>query len=140
MQKHGRAWVTCASARKDPRQASDQYDKALALKPDLLYTLLNAGQVADKLDGRSRRKSFTGVPSRSIRGWAEAANGWVWHWRSRGKPKRRAILRAGHRLAARFLRSDQTILRLYIQQGKTGRCDCRPLNTAPRGRTTIYFT
>jgi Flp pilus assembly protein TadD len=45
-------------SRKDFKQARDSYDKALDLKPDLLYTLLNAGQLADKMAEQTRAEDF----------------------------------------------------------------------------------
>ena len=65
---------TCEN-RNDYSQALANYNKALALKPDLLFTLLNAGHAADKLNqpGQAElfyRKAFELDPQS-----AEAANG-----------------------------------------------------------------
>ncbi len=62
-------------ARKDLRGALENYERALALKPDMLYTLLNAGRAADKLGEPARAEAFyrqaLAVDAKS----AEATNG-----------------------------------------------------------------
>ncbi len=42
----------------NPREALTEYDKALALKSGLVYTLLNAGQAADKLNESARAEAY----------------------------------------------------------------------------------
>jgi tetratricopeptide (TPR) repeat protein len=107
-------------ARKDPRQASEQYDKALALKPDLLYTLLNAGQVADKLERPKQaedfyRRAFTIDPQ-----MAEAANGLGLALAKQGQPEEaRKYFERAIALQRDFSGAINNLGVLYIQQGKT---------------------
>ena len=76
-------------ARKDPRQASEQYAKALALKPDLLYTLLNAGQVADKLEQPRQAEDFYRRALRWIPRWPKPRTAWALPWQSKVRRNRR---------------------------------------------------
>jgi Flp pilus assembly protein TadD len=72
------AWAGLADvydARKELQKARAGYDKALALKPDLIYTLLNAGLVADKLDEQKRAEDFYRRALALNPQQAEAANG-----------------------------------------------------------------
>ena len=107
-------------ARKDPRQASEQYEKALALKPDLLYTLLNAGQVADKLERPKQaedfyRRAFTIDPQ-----MAEAANGLGLALAKQGHAEdAREHFEKAIALQRDFSGAINNLGVLYIQQGKT---------------------
>ncbi|HMJ61848.1 MAG TPA: tetratricopeptide repeat protein, partial [Bryobacteraceae bacterium] len=107
-------------ARKDPRQASEQYEKALALKPDLLYTLLNAGQVADKLERPKQaedfyRRAFTIDPQ-----MAEAANGLGLALAKQGHAEDgRKYFERAIALQRDFSGAINNLGVLYIQQGKT---------------------
>jgi tetratricopeptide (TPR) repeat protein len=107
-------------ARKDPRQASEQYEKALALKPDLLYTLLNAGHVADKLERPKQaedfyRRAFTIDPQ-----MAEAANGLGLALAKQGQAEEaRTYFERAIALQRDFSGAINNLGVLYIQQGKT---------------------
>jgi tetratricopeptide (TPR) repeat protein len=60
-ENYAEAWSGLADvfeSRNDLRQAIANYEKALALKPDLLYTLLNAGQCADKLNQQTKAEEW----------------------------------------------------------------------------------
>ena len=108
-------------ARKDPRQASEQYAKALALKPDLLYTLLNAGHVADKLEQPRQaedfyRRAFVLDPK-----MAEAANGLGLALAKQGQAEEaRKYFERAIALKSDFPEPINNLGVLYIQQGKTG--------------------
>lgn len=60
-ENYAEAWSGLADvfeSRNDLRQAIANYGKALTLKPDLLYTLLNAGQCADKLHQQQKAEEW----------------------------------------------------------------------------------
>ncbi len=62
-------------ARNDSQQALENYQHALALKPDLLYTLLNAGRSADKLNLPAKAEAFYRQAAQIDPQSPEAANG-----------------------------------------------------------------
>jgi Tfp pilus assembly protein PilF len=60
-ENYAEAWSGLADvfeSRNDLREAIANYEKALALKPDLVYTLLNAGQCADKLNQQTKAEEW----------------------------------------------------------------------------------
>jgi tetratricopeptide (TPR) repeat protein len=61
--------------RKDPTQAMSCYEKALSLKPDLLFTLLNAGQLADRTNDSLQGEGFYRRAAQLDPQSPEAANG-----------------------------------------------------------------
>jgi tetratricopeptide (TPR) repeat protein len=59
--QHAEAWSglgDVCQTQNNQQQALTDYEKALALKPDLLYTLLNAGQAADKLNQQPQAEAY----------------------------------------------------------------------------------
>ena len=62
-------------SRNDSLGALQNYEHALTLKPDLLYTLLNAGRSADKLNLSSKAEAFYRRATESDQQSPEAANG-----------------------------------------------------------------
>ncbi len=62
-------------SRNDSRAALQNYERALALKPDLLYTLLNAGRSADKLNLSGKAETFYRQAMQIDPQSPEAANG-----------------------------------------------------------------
>lgn len=107
-------------ARKDPRQASEQYEKALALKPDLLYTLLNAGHVADKLERSKQAEDFYRRAFAIDPQMAEAANGLGLALAKQGRAEEaRNYFERAIALQRDFSGAINNLGVLYIQQGKT---------------------
>ncbi|MBM3728665.1 MAG: tetratricopeptide repeat protein [Acidobacteria bacterium] len=64
-----------AASRGDQKTAALHYEKALMLKPDLVYALLNAGQTYDKLGDFARSEETYRRVLRRDANSAEAANG-----------------------------------------------------------------
>ena len=64
-----------AETRDNGTLAVEHYEKALALKPDLLYTLLNAGLAAGKLNRQDKAEAWYREALRVDPRSAEAANG-----------------------------------------------------------------
>ncbi len=64
-----------AETRDDGALALEHYEKALALKPDLVYTLLNAGLAAGKLNRQDKAEAWYREALRLDPKSAEAANG-----------------------------------------------------------------
>ncbi len=62
-------------SRNNSREALQNYEHALALKPDLLYTLLNAGRSADKLNLSSKAEALYKQAMQIDPQSPEAANG-----------------------------------------------------------------
>jgi tetratricopeptide (TPR) repeat protein len=77
-EKYAEAWSGLADvfdSRNDLQQAMATYEKALTLKPDLLYTLLNAGQCADKLNQQEKAEEWYRQALQLDPQSPEAANG-----------------------------------------------------------------
>ena len=75
---YAEAWSGLADvweSRNDLAQAIATYQKALALKPDLLYTLLNAGHCADKLNQQKKAEEWYREALQLNPQSPEAANG-----------------------------------------------------------------
>jgi tetratricopeptide (TPR) repeat protein len=59
--QHAEAWSglgDMCDERNNLQVALVDYEKALAIKPDLVYTLLNAGRAADKLNDESKAEAY----------------------------------------------------------------------------------
>ena len=72
--KYAEAWSGLGDLL-DGEEALASYEKALALKPDLLHTLLNAGQTADKLNQQGKAESWYRAATQVDPQSADAANG-----------------------------------------------------------------
>ncbi len=107
-------------SRKDWKSAKDSYDKALALKPDLLYTLLNAGQLADKLDEQKRAEDFYRRALALNPQQAEAANGLGLALAKQGQGgEAQKYLQQAIALRRDYAGAINNLGVLYMQQGKT---------------------
>jgi tetratricopeptide (TPR) repeat protein len=76
--EYAEAWSGLADvfeSRNDPAQAIANYEKALTLKSDLLYTLLNAGRCADKLNQQEKAEEWYRQALRIDPHSPDAANG-----------------------------------------------------------------
>lgn len=105
--------------QKNPQQALANYERALTLKPDLLYTLLNTGHAADRLNQQPMAEAYYRRALQLDPQSPEAANGLGL-----------ALAKQGHSDEARKLFEQAISLRrdysgainnlgvLYIQQGK----------------------
>jgi tetratricopeptide (TPR) repeat protein len=106
-------------SRKDLKSARESYDKALALKPDLIYTLLNAGQVADKLDEQKRAADFYRRALELNPQQAEAANGVGLALAKQGQAgAARKYFEEAIALKRDYAGAINNLGVLYIQQGK----------------------
>jgi len=106
-------------ARKDLKAARDSYDKALALKPDLIYTLLNAGQLADKLDEQKHAEDFYRRALALNEQQAEAANGLGLALAKQGQAgEAKKYFEQAIALKRDYAGAINNLGVLYIQQGK----------------------
>ncbi len=109
-----------SDSRKDLKAARESYDKALALKPDLLYTLLNAGQLADKLDEQKRAEDFYRRALALNPQQAEAANGLGLAFAKQGQAgDAKQYFEQAIALKRDYAGAINNLGVLYIQQGKT---------------------
>jgi tetratricopeptide (TPR) repeat protein len=74
-------------SRNNSREALENYERALSLKPDLLYTLLNAGRCADKLSLASKSEAFYRQAMQADPQSPEAANGLGLALAKQGQPQ-----------------------------------------------------
>jgi tetratricopeptide (TPR) repeat protein len=106
-------------SRRDLKSAADCYGKALALKPDLIYTLLNAGQVADKLDEQKRAEELYRRALELNPQQAEAANGLGLAFAKQGQGgEARKYFEQAIALKRDYAGAINNLGVLYIQQGK----------------------
>lgn len=108
-----------SDSRKDFKTAQVNYDKALDLKPDLIYTLLNAGQLADKLDQQKRAEDFYRRALALNPQQAEAANGLGLALAKQGQQEdARKYFEQAIALKRDYAGAINNLGVLYIQQGK----------------------
>ncbi len=108
-----------AETRADSRQALEYYERALALKPDLLYTLLNAGHSADKLNLPSQAESFYRRAAQIDPQSPEAANGLGLALAKQGRPDQAGkLFQDAIALKRDYSDAINNLGVLYIQQAK----------------------
>jgi tetratricopeptide (TPR) repeat protein len=116
------AWAGLADvfdSRKDFPQALVSYDKALSLKPDLLYTLLNAGQLADKMNDQKRAEDFYRRALALNPQQSEAANGLGLALAKQGnQDDAKGYFQQAIALKRDYAAAINNLGVLYIQQGK----------------------
>jgi tetratricopeptide (TPR) repeat protein len=117
------AWAGLANtyeARKDFKDARDSYDKALDLKPDMASTLLNAGQLADKMEELKRAEDFYRRALELNPRQAEAANGLGLALAKQGiQPDAKKYFQQAISLKRDYADAINNLGVLYMQQGKT---------------------
>jgi tetratricopeptide (TPR) repeat protein len=105
--------------QKNLQQALANYEKALSLKPDLLYTLLNAGQAADKLDQQSQAEAYYRRAVQLDGQSPEALNGLGLALAKQGHPEEaRKLFEQAITLRRDYSGAINNLGVLYIQQGK----------------------
>ena len=106
-------------ARNNSREAFENYQRALALKPDLFYTLLNAGRSSDKLDLPAKAEAFYRRASELDPQSAEAANGLGLALAKQGRPERAGeLFKSAIALRRDYADAINNLGVLYIQQAK----------------------
>jgi tetratricopeptide (TPR) repeat protein len=120
--KYAEAWSglgdVCES-RKDSREALQNYEQALMLKPDLLYTLLNAGRSADKLNLPSKAETFYRQAIQIDPQSPEAANGLGLALAKKGRPEEAGrLFQRAITLKRDYADAINNLGVLYIQQAK----------------------
>jgi tetratricopeptide (TPR) repeat protein len=106
-------------SRKDSREALQNYEHALMLKPDLVYTLLNAGRSADKLNLSSKAETFYRQAMQIDPQSPEAANGLGLALAKKGQPEEAGRLFQGAITLKRdYADAINNLGVLYIQQAK----------------------
>ncbi|MBV8552184.1 MAG: VCBS repeat-containing protein [Acidobacteriaceae bacterium] len=107
-------------SRSDFSQALANYEKALALKPDLLYTLLNAGHACDKLNQFQQAEAFYRKASELDAQSPEAANGLGLAMAKQGQTaEAKQYFQRAIELKRDFADAINNLGVLYIQQGQT---------------------
>ncbi len=103
----------------DGEEALVNYEKALALKPDLVHTLLNAGQTADKLNDQAKAERWYSQAVKVDPQSAEAANGLGLALAKQGHPDeaRRQFERAIS-LRRDYANAVNNLGVLYVNQGQ----------------------
>ena len=108
-----------AAAREDFATALEHYRRAMAIKPDLVHTLLNAGQAAAKLE---RWPESTGYYRRALdadAASADAANGYGYALARQGKTaEAKTFLQKAIELKPDFGAAINNLAVLYLQQGQ----------------------
>ncbi|MFL6351439.1 MAG: FG-GAP-like repeat-containing protein [Bryobacteraceae bacterium] len=120
--RYAEAWSGLADAletRDDLGQAIANYQKALTLKPDLLYTLLNAGRCADKLNQQQKAEDWYRRALQLDPQSADAANGLGLALAKQGQGDRaRQYFEQAITLRHDYSAAINNLGVLYLQQGK----------------------
>lgn len=121
-EEYAEAWSGLADvfeSRNDLGQAITNYQKALALKPDLLYTLLNAGHCADKLDQQKQAEEFYHKALQLDSQSPDAANGLGLALAKQGKAgEARQYFEQAIMLRRDYSEAINNLGVLYLQEGK----------------------
>ncbi len=105
--------------QNNPREALSNYEKALALKPDLLYTLLNAGQAADKLNQQPQAEAYYRRALQLDPQSPDALNGLGLALAKQGHPEQaRKLFEQAISLRRNYSGAINNLGVLYVQEGK----------------------
>jgi tetratricopeptide (TPR) repeat protein len=122
-EQYAEAWSglgDLAETRGDPREALRNYERALALKPDLLYTLLNAGRAADQLNDAKKAEAFYRRAEEVDASSPEAANGLGLAVAKQGQLETaRPLFQKAIELKRDYADAVNNLGVLYIEEGKT---------------------
>jgi len=121
-EQYAEAWSglgDVCQTRNKQTEALVSYEKALALKPDLLYTLLNAGQAADKLDRQSQAEAYYRKALQLDAQSPEALNGLGLALAKQGHPdEAKNLFQQAISLRRDYSGAINNLGVLYIQEGK----------------------
>ncbi|HLH04895.1 MAG TPA: FG-GAP-like repeat-containing protein [Bryobacteraceae bacterium] len=121
--RYAEAWAglgDLAQAHGDMRTALTNYRRALELKPDLFYTLLNAGRAADQSNDFAEAQSFYERAHKIDGSSAEAANGLGLALAKQGKLEdAKPLFERAIQLKRDYADAINNLAVLYIEEGKT---------------------